>query len=64
MKKQCDEMKCPKCGRLELRESGQGIACRVCGYALSPGESDRFRLYRLLKEEGKGTSRPAGRQGH
>jgi hypothetical protein len=23
----------------------------VCGYSLSPGESDKFRLFRLLKEE-------------
>ena len=57
MKTQGDEMKCPKCGRLDLRETGQGVTCRVCGYTLSPGESDRFRLYRLLKEEEKGTKR-------
>jgi ribosomal protein L37AE/L43A len=63
MKTQSDEMKCPKCGRLDLRESGQGVTCRVCGYTLSPGESDKFRLFRLLKEEekqgksGKGTRR-------
>ena len=46
-------MKCPKCGRLELRETEEGVSCRVCGYALSPGENDRFRLYRLLKDEAK-----------
>jgi ribosomal protein L37AE/L43A len=51
MKTQSDEMRCPKCGRLDLRETGQGVTCRVCGYSLSPGESDKFRLFRLLKEE-------------
>lgn len=48
-----DEMKCPKCSRFELRPVGEGVNCRVCGYALTPGEVDRFRLYRLLKEEAK-----------
>jgi ribosomal protein L37AE/L43A len=57
MKTQTDEMKCPKCGRFELRESGQGITCRVCGYTLSPGEADKHRLFRLLKEEEKGSGR-------
>ncbi len=57
MKAQDDQMKCPKCGRFELREAGQGITCRICGYTLSPGESDKFRLYRLLKEEENGTKR-------
>jgi ribosomal protein L37AE/L43A len=55
MKSQTDEMKCPKCGRFELRESGQGITCRVCGNTLSPGEADKYRLFRLLKEEEKGS---------
>lgn len=53
MKSQTDEMKCPKCGRLDLKETGKGVTCRVCGYTLSPGENDRYRLYRLLKEEEK-----------
>lgn len=53
MKLQGDEMKCPKCGRFDLREMEQGVTCRVCGYTLSPGESDKFRLYKLLKEEEK-----------
>jgi len=44
-------MKCPKCGRLELRETPTGVQCRICGYALSPGEGDKFRLFRLLKDE-------------
>ncbi len=57
MKSQSDEMKCPKCGRLDLRETPQGVTCRVCGYALSPGESDKYRLYKLLKEEEKGSRR-------
>ena len=46
-------MKCPKCGRLDLRETPQGVVCRVCGYALSPGENDRYRLYKMLREEEK-----------
>ena len=50
---QSDEMRCPKCGRLDLRETPQGVTCRVCGYTLSPGEGDKFRLYKLLKEEGR-----------
>ncbi len=54
MRAQSDEMKCPKCGRLDLRETGQGVTCRVCGYTLSPGEGDKYRLYKLLKEEEKG----------
>jgi len=29
----------------------------VCGYTLSPGESDKFRLYKLLKEEEKKNQR-------
>jgi ribosomal protein L37AE/L43A len=45
------EMKCPKCGRYDLREVGTGVQCRVCGYALSPGEVDKFRLFRLLRAE-------------
>ncbi len=47
------DMKCPKCGRFDLRETGEGIKCKVCGYALSPGETDKFRLYRLLREESR-----------
>ena len=58
VKSQADQMKCPKCGRFDLKETGQGISCRVCGYTLSPGEGDRFRLYKLLKEEEKGAKRP------
>lgn len=49
-------MKCPKCGRFELREGENGIRCRICGYTLSPGEADKFRLYKLLREEEKGPS--------
>ena len=52
-----DEMKCPKCGRFELRETPKGVTCRVCGYALSPGESDRFRLYKMLRNDEKGNRR-------
>ena len=48
-----DEMKCPKCGRLELRETPEGVKCKTCGYTLSPGEGDKFRLFRLLKDEEK-----------
>ena len=57
MKSQDDRMKCPKCGRFELKEAGQGVSCRICGYTLSPGETDKFRLYRLLKEEDKDAKR-------
>jgi len=53
MREQDDQMKCPKCGRFELRETPQGVTCRICGYSLSPGENDRYRLYKLLKEETK-----------
>jgi len=53
MKADRDEMKCPKCGRFDLRETPQGVTCRVCGYSLSPGENDKYRLYKLLKEEEK-----------
>jgi len=53
MKAERDEMKCPKCGRFDLRETPQGVTCRVCGYSLSPGENDRYRLYKMLKEEEK-----------
>lgn len=48
-----DEMKCPKCGRLELREAPEGVKCRICGYTLSPGEGDKYRLFQLLKDEAK-----------
>jgi uncharacterized Zn finger protein (UPF0148 family) len=47
------QMKCPKCGWFGLRETDGGADCKVCGYKLSPGEADKFRLYRLLKEEAK-----------
>jgi ribosomal protein L37AE/L43A len=53
MRAQGEEMKCPKCGRPDLRETPQGVTCRVCGYALSPGENDRYRLYKMLREEEK-----------
>jgi ribosomal protein L37AE/L43A len=46
-----EQMKCPKCGRFDLRETPDGVRCKVCGYTLSPGEADKFRLYRLLREE-------------
>lgn len=57
MKGQTDEMKCPKCGRISLKETGQGVTCRVCGYTLSPGENDRFRLYKMLKDESRSGKR-------
>jgi len=52
-----DEMKCPKCGRFELKETGQGVGCKVCGYTLSPGEGDKFRLFKLLREEAKNSKK-------
>lgn len=57
MKAPTDRMKCPKCGRFDLNETGQGVTCKVCGYTLTPGENDKFRLYKLLKEEEKKTKR-------
>jgi ribosomal protein L37AE/L43A len=57
VKSQSDDMRCPKCGRFDLRDTGQGITCRVCGYTLTPGENDKYRLFKLLKEEEKGTKR-------
>jgi len=53
MQSQDDQMKCPKCHRFELRETPQGVTCRTCGYALSPGEADKFRLFKLLRDEAK-----------
>jgi ribosomal protein L37AE/L43A len=53
VKTERDDMKCPKCGRFELREGKEGVTCRVCGETLSPGQADRFRLYKLLREESK-----------
>ncbi len=52
-----DEMKCPKCGRFDLRETPEGVKCKICGYTLSPGEVDKFRLFRLLREESGKKSR-------
>jgi ribosomal protein L37AE/L43A len=58
-----DEMKCPACGRLELRETPVGVTCRTCGYALTPGEGDKYRLFRLLRdEEKKERQAPQGRR--
>ncbi len=54
MKNQEDQMKCPKCGRFDLRDNDGEVQCKVCGYALSPGEGAKFRLFRLLREESKG----------
>lgn len=45
------EMKCPKCGRFSLHVTEKGVGCKVCGYELSPGEVDRYRLFQLLKDE-------------
>ncbi len=48
-----DVMKCPKCGRMNLKESTDGVKCGTCGYTLSPGEGDKFRLFKMLREESK-----------
>ncbi len=53
MRDQEDRMKCPKCGRFELKEEDRGVVCKVCGYQLTPGEGDKFRLFKLLREEAK-----------
>lgn len=47
------EMKCPKCGRFTLHKTEAGVGCKTCGYELSPGEVDRYRLFQLLKDEEK-----------
>ncbi|MDV3277927.1 MAG: hypothetical protein LYZ69_05610 [Nitrososphaerales archaeon] len=47
------EMRCPKCGKFSLHSSGSGVQCRVCGYELKPGEVDKYRLFQLLREEGR-----------
>jgi len=57
MESRDDQMKCPKCGRFGLKDTGNGVTCRVCGYALTPGENDKFRLYKMLKDEEKGNKR-------
>jgi len=61
IKEQEDRMKCPKCGRFALKEGEAGITCSVCGYSLTPGQADKFRLFKLLREEEKKESgrRPA-----
>lgn len=46
------DMRCPKCARFELKEQEALVRCAVCGYELSPGQQDKFRLYRTLKKEG------------
>ncbi len=43
-------MKCPKCGKPSLKRQESGVTCKFCGYALSPGEEVKFRLYELLKQ--------------
>lgn len=48
------QMKCPSCGWFGLRETETGADCKTCGYKLKPGEADKFRLFRLLKEESRG----------
>ncbi|HUI01700.1 MAG TPA: hypothetical protein VLX56_08740 [Nitrososphaerales archaeon] len=44
------DMKCPGCGRLNLKRKESGVVCSFCGYVLSPGEETRFRLYEMLKQ--------------
>jgi ribosomal protein L37AE/L43A len=46
------EMKCPKCGKFALKRGADKVHCRFCGYALTPGEETRYRLYEMLKEQG------------
>ena len=43
-------MKCPKCGKPSLKRKDTGVVCSFCGYALSPGEEVKFRLYELLRQ--------------
>jgi ribosomal protein L37AE/L43A len=44
------DMKCPKCGKNNLKRKESGVVCSFCGYVLSPGEETRFRLYEMLKQ--------------
>jgi ribosomal protein L37AE/L43A len=46
-------MKCPKCGRFSLAETAAGVRCKFCGHELTPGQVDRYRLFKLLREEGR-----------
>jgi DNA-directed RNA polymerase subunit RPC12/RpoP len=58
------QMRCPKCGWYGLRDTDAGADCKVCGYKLTPGERDKFRLFQLLREEsGKSKSRSDGTRG-
>ena len=45
------DMKCPMCARYSLRDVDRIVRCTICGYALTPGQSDKFRLFQLLKRE-------------
>lgn len=51
------EMKCPMCGRFALHTTEKGVGCKICGYDLTPGQVDRYRLFQLLKEEEKRSKR-------
>lgn len=46
------EMRCPKCGWFSLSGSEE-VKCRTCGYQLSPGEATKYRLFQMLKAEGR-----------
>ncbi len=54
-RQQEDRMKCPKCGRFDLRDSEGQVECKTCGYMLSPGEGAKYRLFQLLREESRKT---------
>jgi ribosomal protein L37E len=47
------DMKCPKCGRFSLQVLGSGVRCKICGYDLTPGQVDKYRLFQMLKSEDK-----------
>lgn len=44
-------MKCPKCGRFSLQATGTSVRCRICGYELTAGQVDKYRLFQILKKE-------------
>ena len=48
------KMRCPKCKLHALKERQDKIICSACGYALSAGEAAKFRLFKLLENEGGG----------
>ena len=49
------QMKCPNCGWFGLQQKEEDVQCKTCGYKLTPGQADKFRLFKLLREESRKT---------